>query len=262
MKQINNRITFIGTGGGRIVRASQQRGFGGFVVNLQGHQIHFDPGPGALNSLKLSKLSPSQTDIIFVSHAHIDHANDINAIIDSITLGGINKKGTLISVPSVIEGKDDVPWLRNFYKNKLEKIYSVKPGDKIQVNDLIFEIKRTKHDEPDCVGAVLKLKDFSLGYTSDTAYFPALADEFKGVKVLILNVLRPGKDEWDSHLCTEDAIEMIDEIKPELAVLYHFGAKMINANPLYEARRVQRATGVRTVAAEDGMFIELAGMFV
>jgi len=167
----------------------------------------------------------------------------------------------LISVPSVIEGtKDDYPWLRKSYKKNLEKIHNVKAGDEVEVGALKFRATKTYHDEPDCVGVVLNYNGVSIGYTSDTSYSRSLKDDFKGVKLLILNVLRPGKDEWESHLCTDDAIKIIEEVKPELAILNHFGAKMIKESPLYEARRVQRTTGVRTVAAEDGMSIALAGM--
>ncbi len=261
-KTQQNKITFLGSGGGRVVFSSQIRNFGGFVINIGNHQIHFDPGPGALNSLAKNKLSPSKTDIVFVSHSHIDHANDINAIIDAMTMGGVNEsKGILISVPSVIKGtKKDYPWLRKTYKNQLKKIYTLKSGDEIEIDNLKFHATKTFHDDPDCIGAVLNYNKISIGYSSDTSFSKILKQEFKGVKILILNVLRPGKDNWDTHLCTDDAIKIIDEVKPELAILYHFGAKMINANPLYEARRVQRATGVRTVAAEDGMTVSLGGM--
>ncbi len=260
-KKHQNKITFLGSGGGRVVFSSQIRKFGGFVINIGTHQIHFDPGPGALNALTKNNLSPADTDIVFVSHSHIDHVNDMNAVIDAMTLGGVNKKGELISVPSVINGtKKEQPWLREKYKQNLEKIHSLKPGEDIKINNLVFHATKTFHDDPDCIGMMLTYNNTKIGYTSDTSFSKVLKDEFKGAKVLILNVLRPGKDEWESHLCTDDAIKIIDEVKPELAILYHFGAKMIREKPLYEARRAQRATGVRTVAAEDGMTVSLGGM--
>jgi len=87
MEKLPDKITFLGSGGGRVVFANQLRNFGGFVINLDGHQVHFDPGPGALNCLAANMISPSDTDVIFVSHAHIDHVNDLNAVVDAITLG-------------------------------------------------------------------------------------------------------------------------------------------------------------------------------
>lgn len=255
-----NSITFIGTGGGRVVRANQMRSFGGLVIKLNNCQIQLDPGPGSLTRMSDYKLYPARTKIIFVSHSHIDHANDVNALVDSMTLGGINKRGTLISVPSVLAGdKEDGPWLRNFYRGKLNQVISVSPGDKIKVRDLNFVATKTKHDEEYNVGLRIEFENFVLGYTSDTAYFKGLAKEFKGSTVLIINVLRPGIDRWKTHMCTDDAVKLVEEVKPELAIITHFGAKMLRANPLYEAREIQKRTGVRTLAATDGFRVSLDG---
>ncbi len=257
---MENRITFLGSGGGRVVISHQIRSSGGFVINLPHHQIHVDPGPGALTKGGQFKVRLNRTNVILVSHAHIDHVNDLNAVIDAMTLGGISKKGTLISTASVIRGsKEDYPWLRKFYRNHLINKFVVKPGDDVKIDELKITATKTKHDA-DCVGFRIESPEISIGYTADTTYFKGLAKEFKGCKILIVNVLRPGKDKWKTHMCTEDAIRLIEDVRPELAILHHFGAKIIKVNPLYEARDVQRRTGIRTLAANDGMVIELGGL--
>jgi len=96
--------------------------------------------------------------------------------------------------------------------------------------------------------------------TSDTSYFPELAEAFEGVAVLIMNVLRPGKDHWKTHFCSEDAVKLINAVRPELAIIQHYGAKMLRSSPIYEAREIQRRTGVRTIAAMDGTKIDLSGL--
>lgn len=256
---MESKITFLGTGGGRVVVSNQIRASGGFVVNIPNYQIHVDPGPGALTKAGEFKVRLNRTNIIFVSHAHIDHVNDLNAVIDAMTLGGVTQKGVLISTTSVIRGEKDYPWLRKFYKKQLNDIFVVKPGDKVKISELNFTATKTKHDE-ECVGMKLDSPEITIGYTSDTAYFRGLAKEFKGSKILIMNVLRPGTDRWKTHMSTEDALKLVEDVRPELAILQHFGAKMIKANPLYEAREIQRRTGVRTIAATDGMVIELGGL--
>mgnify|MGYP001952604292 CR=1 FL=1 len=35
----------------------------------------------------------------------------------------------------------------------------------------------------------------------------------------------------------------------------HFGQKMLEQNPIYQAREIQRITGIQTIAARDGMTI-------
>ncbi len=59
------------------------------------------------------------------------------------------------------------------------------------------------------------------------------------------------------HLCTDDALRIIEETGPGCAVLTHFGMKMLNADPEKEAAYLQRETGIPIVAARDGMTIIL-----
>jgi len=40
-----------------------------------------------------------------------------------------------------------------------------------------------------------------------------------------------------------------------LAIIQHFGFDMLKADPLLEARDIQRVTGVQTIAAKDGLII-------
>ena len=261
MKEPLNKLVFIGTGGGRLVISNQSRTAGGFVLQLPEVQMHIDPGPGALSGTARTKVHPARTRVIIATHEHIDHSNDINALIEAITLGGINKQGVLISVPSVIEGSDnEIPWLRNNYKGQLNEIFKVSTGDKVKLGNISITATKTDHDIDDCIGIRIEGPDTSIGYTSDTIYFKELHKEFKDVAVLIINVLRPGNDKWKTHMCTEDAIKLIEEVKPELAIITHFGQKMINANPLLEAREIQKRTGVRTIAAQDGLEINLEGL--
>lgn len=252
------RIIFLGTGGGRVVIANQIAATGGFVIQLAGYQIHLEPGPGALARAKMYGVKAPRTDIIFVSHNHIDHVNDVNALIDAITLGGIHKRGILIAPPSVISGEN--AWLQPFYKTKLKECFEVKTGDSIKVGPLTFIATQTKHDVEFCNGLILESPNLKIGYTADTTYFDELADTYKGCDVLILNVLRPNKDYWKTHLCSEDTVKIISKVRPELAIIQHYGAKMLRARPIYEAREIQRRTGIRTIAATDGVRIDLKGL--
>jgi ribonuclease BN (tRNA processing enzyme) len=58
-------------------------------------------------------------------------------------------------------------------------------------------------------------------------------------------------------MTSEDAIKIIEEAEPEMAVLTHFGMKMIFKGPASEARFVQQKTGVPTIAAMDGMRLSI-----
>ena len=259
--EMPSQIVFLGSGGGRIVVANQIYGTGGFVIQTAGHQIFVDPGPGALVRAKQYKVKVDKTDIVFVSHHHIDHVNDINAVVDAMTLGGVHKKGILISTPVIIKGNDtDGPWLQPFYKRQLKEVFAVKTDDKVRINSLTFTATKTNHDVENNIGFILETPNIKIGYASDTAPFSEFTEIYKDCDILIVNVLRPGKDRWKTHLCSEDVVELLNKIRPEMAIIQHYGAKMIRARPVYEAREIQRRTGVRTIAAMDGTRIDIQGL--
>lgn len=58
-------------------------------------------------------------------------------------------------------------------------------------------------------------------------------------------------------MTTSDAAKIVEEAKPEMAVLTHFGMQMIVRNPTSEAQLVQHETGVPTIAATDRMIIKI-----
>jgi hypothetical protein len=54
-------------------------------------------------------------------------------------------------------------------------------------------------------------------------------------------------------MTTGDAVKIVNAVRPRLVVLTHFGMKMIFRSPAREAKRVERETGVKAVAARDGL---------
>ena len=74
---------------------------------------------------------------------------------------------------------------------------------------------------------------------------------------MVFNVLRPGNDIWPNHMCTDDVIDISRKITPKLIVITHYGMKMIKADPIQEARRVAKETGIQTVSARDGTKINI-----
>ena len=96
----------------------------------------------------------------------------------------------------------------------------------------------------------------TLGYTGDGEYFEGQEKYFEGCDYLIANVLRPRGVKWPEHMNTEQAAKLIGLVKPKLAVLQHFGMLMVRANPEKEAKWIEKQTGVRTIAAKDGMKLD------
>jgi len=96
-----------------------------------------------------------------------------------------------------------------------------------------------------------------IAYTSDTEYFEGVGKPYKGVRLLLLCVMRPSGSPWKGHMTTDDAVQILAEVKPETAVLTHFGMQMIFKGPANEAKIIQQKTGVPTIAASDNMHVSV-----
>ena len=80
-----------------------------------------------------------------------------------------------------------------------------------------------------------------------------MAPDHEGADILISSVLRPGEKSIPGHMCSRNFIDLIEEIKPKVAVMTHLGLKMISNNPVVEAKKISKKTGVKTIAAFDGL---------
>ena len=102
--EITSNIIFLGTGGDSNVVGKQIRASGGIILQVEDDQYHIDPGPGALITAKDAGINLRANTALFVTHNHLRHANDVNAVIDAMTYGGFDKKGVLVANNTVING--------------------------------------------------------------------------------------------------------------------------------------------------------------
>ena len=248
------KITFLGSGGGRFSAISQRRMTGGFRIdNLGGKNYHIDPGPGALVRTYQFGFDPRNLSGVIVTHSHTDHYNDAEVLIEAMTRGMTKSIGTIVGSESVLNGYDKWgPCISSYHQTKPDKIV-LKPDEYQQLNNTKIKGTKTEHGDPTGTGFQIDFRGFKISYTSDTAYFDGLAEEHKGSDILIASVLRPGNKSINGHMCTGDFINLINEVKPQVAVMTHLGLKMISANPVTEAKKVSKQTGVKTIAAFDGL---------
>jgi ribonuclease BN (tRNA processing enzyme) len=241
-------ITFLGTGGGRFVVLSQRRYSGGLFLDLES-RISMDPGPGALIRAMQFKKDPQKLDGILVSHHHLDHYNDAEILVEAMTRGMRTKRGTLVLNQKTME------YISAYHKSFVELI-TAESHKKFHIGELEIECLPT-HNHEDAVGFKYNSRHGTIICTSDTAYSKDLVGNYKGAKVLVLNTIVPAGKEIATHLNSRDAALIIEEAKPELAITQHFGMTMLNSDPAKEAKRIEEESGVRTIAARDGMELDL-----
>ena len=250
------RFTVLGTGGGRFTTIFQARATGGLYIEDR-ERIHIDPGPGSLIRMRSLRIDPTKTDLLLVSHAHPDHYTDAEIIIEGITGGGIKKRGQLIASKSVLEGVGDVGPAISKYHQRLIPSKLAEPGDFFSMGHIDVEATPSVHSDPATVGFKFHTQNGVISYVADTEASEHVIDAHKGSRVLILPITRPRNSRIPGHLCTEDALRFIDEIGPEMVFFNHFGLKMVRAPPGVEAYWVQEKTGIKTIAAEDGMRVSM-----
>jgi ribonuclease BN (tRNA processing enzyme) len=250
------KIIFLGTGGDHIVVGKQIRASGGIIIQTGDSQFHLDPGPGALVKAAEYGVDLRDNTAVICTNNHLIHSNDLNAVIDAMALGGMDVHGVVVGTKSVINGSEkEQAVLSKFHRNCVERILILEKGRTIGINDVEITGTSAVTKDIDAIGIKILTPCFSLGYTSDTGYSNDVVEEFKNVDVLILNVPRPDDARDEFQLCTHDATRLIKETKPKLAIITHYGIKILEADVFTQARFIYKETNVQTLVAKDGMVI-------
>lgn len=266
------RLTFLGTGGGRFTTIKQLRRTGGMHLVHDNHRIHIDPGPGALVHAREAGIPLEETDALIVTHAHLDHCNDMNAVIEAMTDGGNEARGTVYTAPSVLEGADiparytegegvyggriDPP-LDTFHRGLPGAVQACEPGDTFEEGPFTMACTATEHSDPTTFAFALETDGRRYGFVADTEMTDSIVDFFTGCDGLIVNLMRPHDREWKGHCNMGDAADLLNRVEPEFAVMQHFGAALIYGSVYEEAAWLEERTDVDFVMAEDGMTLDL-----
>jgi len=247
-------LQFLGTGGARFVVARQIRASGGIWMRFGATQIHVDPGPGALvRALStVPPLRPAELDAIVLSHKHLDHAGDVNAMIEAMAQGGWKPRGSLVA-PRDAWDDDSIMlrYARGFVPNH---IIVEERGGPYAINDV--EVTASiRHQHPvETYGLHFRYEGCTVSYLPCTRYFEALIDDYRAhaPDVLIINVLRYADSMNVDHLTLDQAKHLIGAIAPKAAIMTHFGTKMLERDPRKLAYELEDELGVRVYAAYDG----------
>ena len=254
------KIIFLGTAGDSAVVSKQLRASGGIVLQIEELQFHLDPGPGALQRAKEFGVNVHHTSAILVSHNNINHCNDVNVIVEAMTHGGIEHRGIVLGCKSVLQGTEEIsPYLTKYHQNLVERIIPLERNHKVGIELVEIHALPAEYTDPTAIGFKFFCPRFTLSYTGATALTPQLFEGLVGTDILVASVPYPGEKAQGQNLDTHSVIKLISQIRPRLAILTHFGLDMIKADPLVEAREVQRITDVQTIAARDGLVISSEG---
>jgi ribonuclease BN (tRNA processing enzyme) len=250
----SNTITFLGTAGARFMVSKQLAASGGLWLNLSGTEILIDPGPGSIVQSTKRKLNAEKLSAIILSHRHLDHAADVNVMVEAMTNGGFNRHGWLFAPPDALENE---PVIFSYLKKFIEGVIVLEEGKSYTVGNISFATP-VKHIHPvDTYGMIFQAQGYNFAYIADTRYFEGLSKHYAS-DLLIINMVFTEPRPTIDHLSIPDVARLIKEIKPKLAILSHFGLRVWQAKPWKIAEELTGQTGIRVMAARDGMKFNLA----
>jgi len=245
----------LGTAGARFVVARQLRYSAGTWLQLGETQVLLDPGPGTLTRARRARppLAPEKLSGLLLSHKHLDHSTDVNIMLEAMAEGGRRRRGTLVAPADALEGDD--PVVLRFVRSFPHRIEVWEEGTPVKFDEFTVTPVRHQHGV-ETYGLVFETPAGRLGFVVDGRMAQGLADRYTGCHLLVLNTVRRDWAPDVDHLSLPEALELIQQVNPRLAVLTHFGMTMLRAGPRKLAAQASETLGIPVLAAGDGTILD------
>ncbi len=253
---LKDSLTFLGTGGGRVVVFRQIRQSGGMWLNIDGVNLLIDPGPGSLVRIFENGFDTRDIDVIVVSHRHLDHCADLNSVVESASESKKNPKDILVCPSDVIEGDD--PILLKYLREAVKEYRYIKENVEISYKNIkIVGTVKHIHQGAETYGIEFHSKDKKVVYVPCGRFYEGMLEGYsENADLMIFNTTFPVEMDDYYHLSAQDVEVMLKKYKPKKAVITHFSIAMLKADPERIAARLSRKTGLPVIAAYDGMRID------
>ncbi|MFW5747027.1 MAG: MBL fold metallo-hydrolase [Nanoarchaeota archaeon] len=250
-------ITFLGTAGDSTVMGKQLAASGGIVLTDGTFQIHLNPGPGSLVQAKRHGINVRNTDVLLASENLPLQTGDLNASVEAMTLGGLDRKGVLLAPPGVVEGSERyTPTLSIQQAEHLERVIKLRIGDKVGIGDITIHPTQTSLEEDLAIGYILRTPHYCVGYCGRTRYSKKIAGQFSHCDIVILHFT------FDDHSTleqdSESCINLLKDAQPRLAIMTGFGVKALREDVLSIIRSMHKETGIQCMSAKDGLSVNPA----
>lgn len=247
------KLHFVGTGGGRFCLSTQKRRTGGFMIESEDYDLYVDPGPGALAYAREMHLPLDELDGVFVSHGHLDHYGDAEAIIQAMTDGCTRPGGELVANPTVLEGDDTFQQAVNdYHQHAVEHVVDTDADEHPLLS--FFE---TAHKDIQTTGFLMELPERTVAYLPDAEYRRSLPGYVADADLLIINAPRPHDREWEGHMNLEDALRIARESGVSRTVVQHFGKAFTDQFEEEREWLEDERGDTRIMLADDGLELQV-----
>jgi len=254
-----NFIRFLGTSGTRFIMLSQRRSSGGIWFSYGASRGVIDPGPGSLVRICEASppLSPVDINTLILTHRHIDHSSDVNALAEGMTLKAREPRGHVLLTHDCFDDGDSV--LLKYMTKKIKKISFHVDGALFKpAKGVTVESVTHFHHGVQCYGLIWRGDGLpTWGLISDTAPLAQFPERYRECELLVINVALAFPRWRLDHMSLPDTASLLARMAPKAAVITHMGNDLLDMGPESLSSRLSTDRTV-VLAASDGMIIDLS----
>ncbi len=252
--------------------------WGGFYIKYNDLEMMVDPGVNILTRAENLGVNLARTNVLYVSHAHIDHKNDSNVVLEMSSYRKSPQTRLLISQKSLQDVAVSTHHAEVAEIILLDGAHKIGLPGKVSLNPVGPII----HSIDGAYGFVLNLRGLTIGYTADTGFYKSfltnegeldirnlkdfngditgpgkfnltLSNQFGDVDILVFNLhsvtFRKNSKHNLFHSTVDNAIQVLRNSKVKLCVLDHFNPHGPTGDqfPKLVAEYIEQESGKRVV---------------
>lgn len=230
----------------------QRRKTAGIIIETEETQIHIDPGPGALVYANQEE-NPEDTEAVIVSHAHLDHANDAEAIIEMMT-EAYDQPGAVFANKTCFEGYSDLEkFISNYHQNLCVRKETLEEGTEFEFKDVKIKSQQMFHSDPKTQGFTLETEEKKIGFWTDTEFSEELLDLYEGCDTVVVYCTRPKGGGVESHTSVNDIPDIVEDLEVSTVIVTHFGYQFLDQDLEEQKEWLDEEIGPKVIFAEDDM---------
>lgn len=259
------RLHVLGAGG---AVPTATHGPAAYWLEIDGHGLLLDPGPGAMVRLVRQSGAPDEVDevpAILLSHLHLDHTADLAPLLFAMrTVLASNRAPLLLAGPPGLVAY--LERLRELYGDWLQprhrevRVLEREPGQAVELPDgAVAMAFAVEHGDQRfgrlCLGWRFTDTDGRrLVYSGDTGPCASLTAAARDCDLLLVECSTPDDLAVPGHMSPASIIALVEAARPAQVVLTHLYPLVVGQAP---DRTITAATGVPCTAAVDGSVFTL-----